>query len=566
MPGPATAPAAARRARCWRTAATLAAIVAVGACALAVGVTRALPFSPEIDEPTFVGAAVHIAATGDLNPHWLGHPGATVIYPLALVFRIQQLGLDVLADGAPAPSPRPSGDVRPAVAGGDLQARFAAAPAEFYLLGRFLSIAYELLAIPLAYLVGSASLGRRAGLIGAWLTALLPIGVAHAQVVRSDSAAMFFGLLSLWLCVRIPRADVASASAGATDTLARSRAVAATVYRRVALAGLAVGLAIASRYFMVALVPVLLGAVAGRRRSAPPRARGLALAIAAVAVGFACASPYALLDPAELRRSLAAEAESSHIGADGLSPPGNLAWYVSQALPADLTWPVALLAGAGMVLMLRRRAAGAWLLVGYVALHLVLISASALHWHRWTIQILPVLALCCGYAVDAIGRRIARRGLGAVVAGLTSIQLAAQLLVYDLQQLQPPARVVARGWLQHNLAAGTLVPQEWYGPPLEGTGLRTQVRFSLSEQPLASYSGTYVVASSAVYDRYFREPARYPDQVRFYETLFARATSDTVIRATFEGDRELIWLAGGECSCALHPTRGTPVIRILRPA
>ena len=59
------------------------------------------------------------------------------------------------------------------------------------------------------------------------------------RVVRSDSAGVFFGLLALWLCLRLfddPRT------------------------RWCVLAGLGVGLAVSSRYFMVALVPVLVAA------------------------------------------------------------------------------------------------------------------------------------------------------------------------------------------------------------------------------------------------------------------------------------------------------------------
>lgn len=47
------------------------------------GIKKNLPFAPEADESGFVGRAVDIVATGDPNPDWLGHPGSTVIYPLA---------------------------------------------------------------------------------------------------------------------------------------------------------------------------------------------------------------------------------------------------------------------------------------------------------------------------------------------------------------------------------------------------------------------------------------------------------------------------------------------------
>ena len=59
-------------------------------------VTHDLPYSG-VDEPTFVRPPVHMAATGDFDPHWFGHPGSTTIYPLAGIYH----GWDAVAHGAP---------------------------------------------------------------------------------------------------------------------------------------------------------------------------------------------------------------------------------------------------------------------------------------------------------------------------------------------------------------------------------------------------------------------------------------------------------------------------------
>jgi len=507
---------------------TLAAIVIVSLWATTTGLTKSLPYSSEVDEPTFVNAAVHIAATGDLNPHWFGHPGATVIYPLAVMYRL----------GGPGFGP------------GDLQALFAADASNFYMLGRWLSVAYQVLAIPLVFLVGRATLGTSAGLIGAWLTAMLPIAVAHAQVVRTDSPAMFFGLVSLWQCARIARC---------------------ATWQRIALGGLLVGLAIATRYFMLALVPILLSAViigtwSSDRRWQASIGHGL-LGVAAVALGFIVASPFALLDRPTLEQSLTAENETNHVGADGLSPIGNFSWYLSDALPSDLTYPVALVALAGAVLIVRNRQRAALLLLGYMVLHLVLISASALHWHRWTIQILPIAALCCGYALQSLLPRMPSRSLQVGIVGVVSLQVVRHILIYDAQQVQTPAGVLARQWMVANVPADAAVTEERYGPPLDGTGLHARVRFSLSERPLQEYARSglvYLVASSAVYDRYFAEPYRYAEQVSFYQNLLGRGQVLAEFRAAFPGDAFLELLAGGECNCSLPPVRGTPLIRIVQ--
>src|SRR4029079_9775378 len=90
-----------------------------------------------------------------------------------------------------------------------------------------------------------------------------------------------------------------------------------------------------------------------------------------------------------------------------------------------------------------RRTPAHLLLLGYVVVFLVLISASALHWHRWTIQVLPVLALFAGAAVQ----HLSSVRLAVACVAPPSIQLVAQLALFDLQQLQPSPRVLAREWL-----------------------------------------------------------------------------------------------------------------------
>jgi hypothetical protein len=226
------------------------------------------------------------------------------------------------------------------------------------------------------------------------------------------------------------------------------------------------------------------------------------------------------------------------------------------------------MAAVGIALVLRRRQTAPLLLVGYMALHLILTSVAPLHWHRWAIQVLPVLALCSGYGLQTAANRFALRPLVAIViVGLASVQPISQVLVWDMQQAQTSSRVLGREWILGNLPAGTSLVEEWYGPPLEGTPFPFRIQFSLTEQPIERYALTnwpVVVASSAVYERYFAEADRYPGQVAFYNDLFTRFQLLQQFRVTTLWYNELTWLGGGECNCALHPTRGPVVIRIYR--
>src|SRR5690606_38196342 len=102
-----------------------------------------------------------------------------------------------------------------------------------------------------------------------------------AQMMRTDSAGVFFGLLALWLVLRV---------------LDRPDRVAH------ALAGLAIGAAIGTRYFLATLVPVLLCAdvvqlarLRGRREEQRRLLGATVVGLVCVGVGFALTTPYFVL-------------------------------------------------------------------------------------------------------------------------------------------------------------------------------------------------------------------------------------------------------------------------------
>jgi hypothetical protein len=468
------------------------------------GIRKNLPYTAESDEGIFVSLAMHIAASGNLNPGWFGNPGSTVIYPLAGMYHIWY----ALTHGGMLTQPNP-----------DLLTTFWATPAEFYMLGRFLTIAYSVLSVPLTYRIGQQVFGKHIGLIGAWFLALSLLPVSYAQVVRTDSAATFFTVLSLWLCLRLYECP--------------------TIKNQI-WAGGAIGLSIASRYFCVALIPVLIGTnllIAWRHFSKASRKfnwAGIAVGLVALVVTFALSTPYFFLDFATARANLSTEARSTHLGADGLSPWENAIWYLSEAIPLSMTWPLAILAALGAILIVWKHRPRQVLLFWFSAIFLTGISLSPLHWHRWIIQILPLLALFAAYAVDTIFTFLSTRVclsqsaqtiLQASIVLLVSVWPAFQLTVHDIRAASPSTRVLARDWVIRNLPSGSQIAQEWYTVPLAGTDFVILQLVSLTERPsLDAYRADgypYLVASSSMYDRFLAEPDRYPSEIAFYQTLFA---------------------------------------------
>lgn len=467
------------------------------------GIRRNLPYEPEADEDIFVERTVNMLASGNLNPGWFGNPGSTIFYPLAGIIHAWH----VIANGATLFQADP-----------DLAALFDRNIYPFYLLGRLLTVLYGVLSLPLVYLLGRNAFNVQTGLLGAFLFIFYPVVVFHAQMVRTDSAGVFFGLLSLWLCLR------------AYDRPTISNHI---------LAGIAIGLSISSRYFMVMLVPFLLvlDFTLAYKSVASVHPRQLLIAglagMVAAFIAFVLSTPYFFLDFSTALENIRLEARTTNLGADGLSPIENFIWYLTSAIPNAISWPQAILATAGSALALQKKHFKQAALLGFSLLYLVGISLSALHWPRWTIQILPILSLFAASAILWITDtmipllRLPARWAGVLVflgAVIVTVQPGYGIIFQDIQQSNPSTRFMARQWMLEHLPPQSKIVQEAYTALLSGTDFQINQKFSMAAGgDLSDYyreGYRYLVVSSRMYNRYFEEPERYPKEVNFYQTLF----------------------------------------------
>ena len=503
--------------------ATTFAIVALIAVALPVhlwGLRRDLPYTPEVDEPFLVEPALAIAQTGDWNPRWFGYPGSTVIYPIAAGTRLWH----AVVHGGKWLGPDQ-----------DLKWRFMIFPGDFYLGARLVSVLYAVGAVALLFVVGRRAFDDRVGMLAAGFALLCPLSLDLARQVRADSAATFFGLAFFAVALRLL----------AQPTLVRQ-----------ILLGVAAGLAIATRYIMAFLVPVMLAVDAflvWRRRAAW---RPMLVGLVAVPLAFLVVTPYLVLDPtasASLVQAVGWQNEG-HLGADNLSRVGNLWWYLREALPSVVTLPLLAAAVVGLGAVLAQRDPRQLLLIGSAALYLMAISVPALHWERWLEPILPTVWLLAAAGVmvsaHAVGRalgggRSAERAAAAGIALLLLLGPAARTIAISRLHATPSTRIAARQWLLDNVSPDVLLAQEQYTAPLRNTRFKPDEPFALAEHPLAYYLSRhyrYLIASSAVFSRFEAEPQRYAEQVAFYRTLAERG----MLRQEF----------------APSATRGGPLIRV----
>lgn len=476
------------------------------------GLKGDLPLGPGLDEGPRISNAIRMAAERELDPTYFNHPSSTVIYPLAAIY----FGWNAIFYG----------DSERA-----LMERYTANPTQFFMLGRLLTVAFASLSVPLVYHLGRRAFDRRVGLWGAWLATLPLILKSFSQIARDDIAATFFGLLALYFCLQL--------------TWQPSRKLQVQT-------GLAIGLAIATRYFMALLGPVwglstLAGLAArtdffswqGQRRLVGHCLVGLL----AMALTFSLTTPYLFLNFSEAVRDISSEQRIKHLGADGLTPAGNLAWYLAVALPAPnaLTWPLWLLALVGVGRALMTWQVKPLLLAAFVVIFLGGISLPALHWQRWAIPTLPILALFAAAGLTWLADRLrAGRGLRLVLVVLVSAWPLYTLLLDGIRLNNANSRQLARVWLLEHVPEDSKIAMEEYTAFM--TGLEDHYRltgtFSLATTDWTldqayEQGFRYVLVSSDIYRLFAAEPERYPTEISLYEQLYAQETLLQEIKPTY---------------------------------
>ncbi|MCX5867911.1 MAG: glycosyltransferase family 39 protein [Proteobacteria bacterium] len=201
---------------------TLALILILGA-SLAIrlrGLDFLFPYFIVNDEGYMVNSALKILQTGDLDPGFFKYGGFTIYLTAALYF----IYFKVVGWW-----------------GGPIEAMpFFYEDQNFilFMLGRIMCVGFGLLIIWTGYLLGKRVFGRGVGLLTAILLVLSPLQIDRSQVFNVDGIMTLFILLSVYFAFEIKERGGWKGYLGG---------------------GIFAGLALATKYNFVAIVPVLVG-------------------------------------------------------------------------------------------------------------------------------------------------------------------------------------------------------------------------------------------------------------------------------------------------------------------
>ncbi len=466
----------------------LAAILFLALVLRAWGITFGLPHRYHIDEPYYVLGALKLAQ-GEI--HLTVPQNTPNIWQFILLGEygiLYVMGRLVGAFSHP----------------GDLASLYLSDPSVFYIIARGSSLLAGVATVGLTYWLGKDVFDRQTGLLAALFLALAFLHARDSHYAVNDA---FIALLTTFACYT------------AILYLRNGK-------RRILLLGaLACGAAIGMKYRPATFVLPLLLAVLWRdgregflstsliRRIYLPLAGGLAL-------GFLVGFPGVILNTAVFLHHVRAAIEQAGIsgaGQGGLRPATiSNAWLLLVGV--GLPMLVASVVGLGLSLIALRREP--WLLFLTGMAYYALIVVVRPHLIRYTLPLLPLLAVFAAFAVRSFlmrvrDWRVSWVGPSAVALILLVVAIPlANTVRHDHLLTQVDTRTLAKRWIEENVPAGSKIALDWpvHGPPLstandpEPQSRATYELFmvglsGLSEYPLQYYRDQgfdYLITSSFI--------------------------------------------------------------------
>jgi 4-amino-4-deoxy-L-arabinose transferase-like glycosyltransferase len=491
----------------------LAAVIAAGFLLRVANLGSGIPFALGIDEPFIMMPVVRILKTGSFHPHFFDYPTGYIYV---------QLGAAIVnfLVGAARHSWNNVAHV---------------GPSDFYLWGRFVTATVGTATLALVYRVG-LRWGGSVGLAAAALLAVMPMHVRESHFVLTDVPMTFAVVLTLLLSLR----------ASEQPTL-----------RAFLAAGAAAGLAAGIKYSaLVAFSMPLAAALAGVEGRTLSRTAALLSAAAACVVAFFVTTPFALLDLPAFLNGFGSLASAYTVR----SQSSEASWIIyAKHLRQAFGWPAAILVVGGLLITARRAVAGRgrvkWaLLLVFPAVYFYVINGWAYIFARYTLPLVPFLAVWAAIGLDRLVERlavpavpVAARNVAAVLVLVAVAPGALGALAFVRAHGTETTQALAWAWMKKSVWRNSAILSEARGLDLPPEHYRAEIVRSVADRDpdaLVSAGVEWVVLSSDAWGgRGARpgEPAQTPVP-EAYARLLARAASTKVIAPTAGNPGPVIYI------------------------
>jgi hypothetical protein len=338
----------------------------------------------------------------------------------------------------------------------DLVAEYSISPGPLYLIDRGLAAFLGTATVALVYWIGKRAIGRRAGLLAAFLLSIAYLHVRDSHFGTVDVPVTFFATAAIALILK-------------ADEFRSPRAY--------LIAGFVSGMAVSTKYNAIALVvPLAVLFVARSHLEQKARANrsplGLLAIVGGLVAGFLIGTPFSVLDWSTFVRDASFELiQKTHQAPDIDMGPGWL-YHLRVTLPNGLGLPLLFGALAGIAIAFRKDARLALLLLGFPLAWYLGVGKSHFVFTRYAVPLVPMLCVFAAWALDAgaswleqglsesgLRQKLAKRAglVWPMVVGLVVLPPVWNVVQWDRLVRRTDTRVLAADWVAAHAANGSSV-------------------------------------------------------------------------------------------------------------
>lgn len=438
-----------------------------------------LPYLYLEDEEFFVQPALRVAE-GAIDSGWYATPATTIIYPLALLFRITNAVLNILQDTSLTVS---------------MQFNYNLTP--FYIVGRVFMAIVGATLIPLSYCLGNLW-SKRAAVFSSILVASSFYLVEHSHIIRPDILQTVFTTSVVILLIKILK-----------QSTSEKKSLALYILLGVAFA-LGVNTKFPAAFFAVPVVIAFTYLVLKKRAWF----KGWFTSAGSLLVTSFLTAPVLFLKFSKVLEGVQKENAVEHASHDGFTFIQKLHYYFIDTLHWEIGTLIYIIAIASLLFIFHRAYRSKQYIVNIIwlsiASYILLLSSLSLHWERWLIPVLPLLFVAAAISIDEIYEFFKKRvnfyarialSCAVIVVLLTAPAIRLIKTIYAFSNSN--AQDLARNWILETTPPDSKIIGEPYTPDMN-TADYTYTRVgSLTDVPseeLLDGRYSYALASHRVMD------------------------------------------------------------------
>ncbi|MBI3195541.1 MAG: glycosyltransferase family 39 protein [Ignavibacteriae bacterium] len=403
-------------------------------------------------------------------------------------------------------------------------------PTSFILVGRLLSVVFDVGTIFLVYIIAKKYMNEITAFLAAVLLSVNPIHIKQSHVISVDSALTFFSVLSLFFIMKIYTEPKK---------------------KWYVLSGVAIGLAAASKYngallLLVFLIAHLLKSTSQKNKILFLANYNLITGIVLSGVVFVLLNPFILTHFDEFYYSFSFEQFHVSAGHLGVDPNQNtVSYYLLDVIPSSVGLPLALAVLFSIVQIFYMKKKENILLLLFPFIYLGVLVSWEMRAERYALPVLPFIILFGSSGVIELTMLFKERYLKKLsplffkfivlpLLGLVFIiPPAIGSMKYQLTHSLPDTRTIAKEWLRQNIKPMVTIATVPLGMELKEKGLFVlQIPYHpvLPHIVEPFYEFQFykdldlIIGSSFDYDRYILDPQRYKKFISFYDSLKTNST------------------------------------------